>query len=328
MISRSRIVCGAFELLFPATRMDRLNILSFHRIVQEADPLRPAEPTADELDRLMGDVRGAFNTIPLSEAVERLRLGSLPPRALSITFDDGYGDNARLAAPILKSHGLPATVFVATGFIDNVRMMWNDIIVETIRTLRDEELDLGCLGLGCHRIGTFEEKRAAIAFLLPRIKHLPADQRAGVIARFQLQVPPHEPLPSDLMMTSQEIRGLAPYGFEVGAHTVSHPILKVLDPVDAYNEIRDSKLALEGLLDEKVQLFAYPNGRPTEDYDRAIRDMLPEIGFIGAVNTALGVSCSASDRYQLPRFTPWRRSRSQFLPSLLWMRRNIYQPEF
>lgn len=328
MISRSHVVCGGFELLFPATRLDRLNILSFHRIVPETDPLRPAEPTANELDRLMGEIRGVFKVIPLSEAVERLRLGSLPPRALSITFDDGYGDNARIAAPILKSHGLPATVFVATGFIDNARMMWNDVILETIRTLRDEELDLDVLELGRHRIETFDDKRAAISTVLHRIKHLPPCQRAEAIARFQQQAPPQGMLPADLMMTSEEVRGLGQYGIEVGAHTVSHPILTMLDKGDAYNEIRDSKLVLEGLIGEKVQLFAYPNGRPTEDYDRAIRDMLPEIGFTGAVNTALGVSSSASDRFQLPRFTPWRRSTSQFLPSLLWMRRSLYQPEF
>lgn len=328
MISTARILCGGFELFFPATRLDRLSILIFHRIVSSTDPLRPTVPTTRELDRLLGEVRGAFNVIPLSDAVDRLKRGALPPRALSITFDDGYGDNARLAAPILKAHGVPATIFVATGFIDNARMMWNDVIVETVRTLRGDELDLEPLGLGRHRIATHEEKRVAIAAILRQLKHLPSPERSEAVARFERLIPPHDALPNDLMMTADEIRGLDRSGIEVGAHTVSHPILAVQDEGDAYNEIRDSKLALEELLSGTVELFAYPNGQPTQDYNRAIRDMLPEIGFTGAVNTAWGVASSASDPFQLPRYTPWRVSRARFLPDLLWMRRRLYRPAF
>ena len=100
------------------------------------------------------------------------------------------------------------------------------------------------------------------------------------------------------------------------------------DEGDAFNEIRNSKLALEELLGDTVELFAYPNGQPTQDYNRAIRDMLPEIGFTGAVNTAPGVASSANDPFQLPRYTPWRVSRPRFLPDLLWMRRRLYRPAF
>ena len=73
--------------------------------------------------------------------------GRAPARALAITFDDGYADNATVAAPILLRLGLPATFFVATGFLDGGRM-WNDTVIEAVAPRRGPVLDLAPLGLG------------------------------------------------------------------------------------------------------------------------------------------------------------------------------------
>lgn len=65
--------------------------------------------------------KGGYNVIPLKQAVEYLTEGSkLPPKAVVISFDDGYMDNYEKAFPILKNHDYPATVFVATGEIGGV----------------------------------------------------------------------------------------------------------------------------------------------------------------------------------------------------------------
>ena len=73
-----------------------------------------------------------FNVISLADGVAGLKRGCLPPRALSITFDDGYRDNHDIALPILLQLGLPATFFVATGFLDGGRM-FNDTVIEAVR---------------------------------------------------------------------------------------------------------------------------------------------------------------------------------------------------
>ena len=92
-------------------------------------------------------IRSWFNVLPLALAVERLRQGDLPARALAITFDDGYADNAEVAAPILERLGLPATFFVTTGFLQG-GCMWNDRVIEALRNCAADELDLSELGLG------------------------------------------------------------------------------------------------------------------------------------------------------------------------------------
>ena len=86
-------------------------------------------------------VKSVFNVIPLEEGVAGIKSGKLPPRALSITFDDGYANNATVAAPILKRLGLHATFFIATGFLDGGRM-FNDTVIEAVRGYRGDMLDL------------------------------------------------------------------------------------------------------------------------------------------------------------------------------------------
>src|SRR5438067_12205090 len=94
-----------------------LSILIFHRVTPAADPLLPDIPDAAAFERVVRLLVEHFNVIPLSEAAARLLRASLPPRALCITFDDGYADNHDVALPILARHGVTATFFIATGFL-------------------------------------------------------------------------------------------------------------------------------------------------------------------------------------------------------------------
>src|SRR6185503_4669404 len=99
-----------------------LSILIYHRVLHAPDPLFPEEVWAEQINSQLEVVKRWFTVLPLSDAVARLRTGRLPRRAACITFDDGYADNAVEALPILRRQGMPATFFVATGFIDGGRM--------------------------------------------------------------------------------------------------------------------------------------------------------------------------------------------------------------
>ena len=141
------------SLLSPAGRRGRLSILIFHRVLAEPDRLFPEIPTAESFETCMRWVRGWFNVLPLTEAVDRLYAGTIPSRALAITFDDGYADNEVLAAPILNRLGMSATFFVSTGFLER-GCMWNDRVIEAIRASANAEIDLHQLGLGRSPLGS------------------------------------------------------------------------------------------------------------------------------------------------------------------------------
>jgi peptidoglycan/xylan/chitin deacetylase (PgdA/CDA1 family) len=300
------------SLASPGGRNGRLSILIFHRVVPATDPLFPDEMDAARFDRLCGWLRRTFHVLPLHAACVRLREGTLPARALAITFDDGYADNHDVALPILQRHGLNATFFVATGFIDGGRM-WNDTIVETIRATSAEVLrpaDSGIAGLADLPLTSLEQRRQALHALLGACKYLAVAEREA--ATLALARAAGVALPVDLMMRSDQVRSLHRAGMGVGGHTVNHPILARLELPQARVELASGKARLEELIQAPVTLFAYPNGRPEQDYRAEHARLARELGFDFAVSTAWGAASRDSDPYQIPRFTPWDRSEWRF----------------
>lgn len=297
------------SLLSPRGTSSRLSILIFHRVLAEHDSLNPDEPAAAEFETRMRWVRDWFNVLPLADAVARLDSGTLPARALSVTFDDGYADNEELAAPILQSLGLSATFFVTTGYL-NGGCMWNDRVIEAIRACDGPELDLRSIGLGGFPLATSADRRRAVVAILNGIKHLEVERRQAATEAV-VAAAGGRPSPA-LMMTDEQVRNLRRMGMDVGAHTVTHPILTRLSPGDAQREMFEGKVQLESILGAPIQLFAYPNGVPQQDYAAEHARMARDCGFTAAVSTAWGTAGPQSDRFQLPRFTPWDHQRLRF----------------
>ena len=318
-----------FSLASPSGRNARLSIFIFHRVLPELDPLFPGEPTAEHFDTLCRWVAKWFRVLPLAEAVQRLRRGDLPARAAAITFDDGYADNHDIAAPILRRHALPATFFIASGFLDGGRM-WNDTVIESVRRTPLHALELsdllpaehGAAALGtCLSVVSAADKRALLDQLLPRIKYLPPARREAVVAAIAERAAAQ--LPEDLMMRSEQVKALHAAGMGIGAHTVTHPILAQLDRSQMRREIGEGRDALASLVGERIALFAYPNGKPGKDYNHQSIEVVRELGFDAAVSTAWGAASGASDCHQLPRFTPWDRKGLRFA---MRMWRNFQTP--
>lgn len=301
--------------LSPAGPQARLSILIYHRVMAEQDAIFPNEATVETFDTQLFRLKAAFNILPLAEAVTRLKAGTLPARAACITFDDGYADNLTLALPVLQKHGLHATFFIATAYLNGGRM-FNDTVIEAIRHCNTDEIDLGALGLGRHIVNTPQAKHDAIAKILPLVKYLPLSQREKKVEELARMVSA-TPLPHDLMMSTTQLKALHAAGMGIGCHTTRHPILANLDDSALRQEITEGKDFLESTLGERMALFAYPNGKPGTDYLPQQAAIVRELGFDAAVSTQWGVSTWNSDLFQMARFTPWHPSPSRFIPALL-----------
>lgn len=297
-----------FLLLFACR--SKLSILIYHRVLDKTDPLRLGLPTKFEFSTQISTLAKYFNVLPLDVAVEKLKHGQLPRRAACITFDDGYADNFKIALPILKRWEVPATFFISTGFLDG-GCMWNDILAESINRASKEVIDLHHFGLGLCSIKTVAEKRLILEALINAHKHNHPTQRDQEVRDFAEKMSVE--IPTTFMMTSAQVRQLHAMGMSLGAHTVSHPILAALRSGEARSEISDGKAILEGITGSPVCYFAYPNGKPGEDYLSEHVDFVKRLGFLGAVSTSPGSANAHSDVFQLPRFTPWDIQPHRFL---------------
>jgi peptidoglycan/xylan/chitin deacetylase (PgdA/CDA1 family) len=306
------LIRSALSLLSPGGAQGRLSILIFHRVNAVRDALAPGEVTTAEFDALCGWLRQWCEVLPLQLAVAALREGRLPRRAVAITFDDGYRDNHDQALPVLRHHGLHATFFVASGFLDGGRM-WNDTVIEAVRRASTDVLDLtgtAAAALGRLRLSGDADRRQAVRAILDHAKYLQPQDREHCVAAVADRA--QGPLPNDLMMSSAQVRALHDAGMAIGAHTVTHPILKGLSADQVRTEIDDNRRALAQITGVPAALFAYPNGRPGLDYDEATMDVVSDLGFQAAVSTAWRAARTGDDLLQLPRYTPWDRTRWRF----------------
>jgi peptidoglycan/xylan/chitin deacetylase (PgdA/CDA1 family) len=296
----------------------RLCILNYHRVLEKADPLLAAEPDVKAFRWQMKVLADCFNVLPLDEALDALAHGRMPPRAVCITFDDGYRSTHDLALPVLREFGFPATVFVTAGHLD-ASNMWNDRILESLRTLDAQHLDLSDAGLGSYQVGSIAERRETVAVLTERAKYLAPDLRQELVERLDRLAGTVQP---GLMLTDDMIRSMSHQGMEIGAHTISHPILAKLNDESARFEITESKRQLEAITGKPVRYFAYPNGKPGIDFHERHMAMARDAGFAAAFSTALGAAGTQHDRFALPRSRPWDTTRFFYVVRMLhWLAR-------
>lgn len=279
-------------------------ILTYHRVNDENDPFFPALPTVI-FEEQMRFVAGAYVVLPVEDLMERLGRGALPRNALAVTFDDGYRDNLTHAGPVLARYGLPATIFLATGFIGTGEVPWFDRVALAIKQTREtawrapwgETLPLG----------DASERLGSVGRVLERFKALPGDRCAQAVERLVTALGSSEQDRfKSWMLRWDDVHALSGLGCAIGAHTVTHPILSRLTADRARSEIVRSRDMIQAACGRAPRAFAYPNGK-AEDYTPAVADAVRAAGFTCAVTTRFGINTQHTPPYELRRGGPWER---------------------
>lgn len=244
-----------------------LTVLMLHRVLDRPDPdFASADPawtlSLSLFEQLLDFVVRHYSVVSLGDVISaREGLRPLPQRALLITFDDGWADNLRYAAPVLRRKGLPAVVFAVPAAIASPGQCWWQELV--FAATRQRKLD-GWLAR--------DEVRHAIAALGDEPNGLEIVSRLGVMeeaARERLLAGiPASPYHARMMLEPGELQQLIEHGVAIGLHGYSHVPLTRVPDVTA--ELRLAREAVDALSGGKATISAL--GCPHGLYDDKVID--------------------------------------------------------
>jgi peptidoglycan/xylan/chitin deacetylase (PgdA/CDA1 family) len=272
----------------------------YHRVNPERDALG-LSVSPRFFESQLSFLASRCRVISLAEAVAVLEEGTLLGEHVVITFDDGYRDNYEFAFPILRRHGLPATIFVTVDGLESGTFGWYTFDQAILRSSR-KALDLSWFGLGVLDLESKESKALSIRTLHDQLKRCPHDQRLEVVRHVVREMSAEGVVDAErIMLTWEEAREMQESGLvTIASHTMTHPILTRINRETAWDEIVRSKSTIEDKLNAAVDLFAYPNGT-LHDYDEDIIRMLKSAGYKAACSTTPGPVTPPVDLFRLPR---------------------------
>jgi peptidoglycan/xylan/chitin deacetylase (PgdA/CDA1 family) len=225
------------------------------------------------------------------------------PRGIHVlvTFDDGYGDNYELAYRALRRHGLPATFFIATGFIDRPRLPWWDEIAAIVTSTPLDALRLEPWFPAPLPLGEPEQRQAAKRALLAAYKRLPNAEAAAMLDHLrQIAGVDTRDLAESLWMSWDMLREMAANGMTIGGHTVNHVILSRVPKEEQWREIADCARRIEQEIGTPMRYFAYPVGK-RNSFDSDTTECLRRIGVRYAFTYYGGFATADANPYDMPR---------------------------
>ena len=278
-------------------------VLMYHSVADDDDArfIDPAHRMAPSLfERQMAFLRRRRNVIPYSQLIATIEAGDTPPAGtVCITFDDGYLDNLHIAAPILERLGLPATLFLATGYVARRQAQWADTLHADFQYRSVDRLSIPPLGLDALDLSNAAVRRHARRVLHRHLIEAAFDEREAVLAQVAQQLQPRGERPRTTLGWDEvrELRRRHP-AFELGGHTRDHVDLRRHDGALGAAEIGGCAHDIERETGQRPRDFSFPYGRWSERAQALVR----AAGWRSAVGAGTAIRIGAqSDRFAVPR---------------------------
>ncbi|MEP6619342.1 MAG: polysaccharide deacetylase family protein [bacterium] len=290
-------------------RRERLMILCYHGVsVDDEHEWSPTLYISQEQlrNRLRILKRGGYTVLQLSEATRRLYDGTLPPRAVALTFDDGAVDFERRALPVLREFNMPATVYLTSFYCQTRLPVFDTMLNYVLWKGRAGKVDVASLIGSSERLvgdstparvhvkNVFRDHATALGLsaeekdaLIGRVTEMLGVDYAKIKARELLSI-----------MTEESVRNLPPELIDVQLHTHRHRTPR--DRALFQREIRDNAAVIHELrgADVSLEQFCYPSG----DYYGEFFPWLRECGVRYSTTCLPDLASRSAEPMLLPRF--------------------------
>jgi len=319
LLLRSLLLPG-FPALLRHVQRDCATVFMLHRLRDAEQGVEGHDPALLR-SALTYLSRNGYELVGLAELFERLGGKGPPARgAVAFTIDDGYFEQATVAAPLFAEFRCPVTTFVTTGFLDGTLWFWWDQIEHVFRSTAGGSLNVR-LGdaVVAYRWESEQQRDAAQADFTARCKRVPeAAKRAAIeaLARAARVAIPRLPPPRYRPMSWDQVRQCEQMGMTFGAHTVTHPVLSRIERDAVEREIAESWARLRAEARRPVPIFCYPNGG-WDDFGAREIALLRRLGFRGALASAPGYARAVA--FQRGEDGPFRVQRFGFPDGLAHM---------
>jgi peptidoglycan/xylan/chitin deacetylase (PgdA/CDA1 family) len=283
--------------LFSPFRCGRASVFMLHRFAVPECGVSGHSVSA--LRRALGHLRKhRFELLSLVDLFRRLE-GEDPPLrgAVAFTLDDGYFDQATVAAPVFAEFDCPCTTFATTGFLDRQLWMWWDRIEYVFNATARRELQVELLGRPVsYRWSTESQRAVAQDDFTQRCKRVPDAEKHAAIGRLAeaaaVELPAQAP-PEYAPMSWHELRAAESRGMSFGPHTITHPVLARATDEQSPREIIGSWERLQAEASRPVPIFCYPNGKANDFGAREIA-AIRSAGLRGALASTHGYADKTS----------------------------------
>lgn len=293
---------------FIRKRFDKkITILAYHRVVDVSDDyhrdIELVSASVQEFEWQIRYISEHYNPITF-EQLNEILIGNavLPERPLIVTFDDGFADNYYNAFPILKKYNVPATIFLATDYINNCEEFWFDELISILNSIKEDNVIF-------NERKVFLKKDLNISqHIMEELKLMSNDKRRVVIADFKKRYARFSPKADkqSLPLTWSQIQEMSRHGIEFGSHTMSHPILSTVNDEQLVDELAGSKLVIESMLRKNCMVLAYPVGRKIAFNDKVIEESKKHykfgVSYLSGVNNMTNLDLFVLKRLHIERY--------------------------
>ena len=290
-------------------RRNKCLILCYHGISQDDEHawnpafFMSAQTFESRLETLK---EGQYNVLPLSEAFERLAKGSLPPRSVVLTFDDGMTNFRTHALPILRKYHYPATVYLRTDYCYYRRPVFRPVGPYLLWKRRQAPVSanqkLGWLEGQDLRT---EEGRARAWSSVERVeqeRQLSYEERDALLAELanHIGIDYQAFLDGGILqiMSPEEVSAIAREGTDIQLHTHSHQLVTDLDQEELRTDIEENRRRIVELTGTDPVHFCYPNGKYSPECLPTLRDL----GIATATTCEPALTAGNSNPLLLPRY--------------------------
>lgn len=263
-----------------------LIILTYHSFSTEwsCELFNPLQ--ANQFDQQLRFLSANFDVVSLRDGINYVQTGRIAPNPyLALTIDDGFLDNYTIAWPILKRYGLPATIFLATDFLDSGRKPWPTELVDILERTRRRDMSFPISA----RIVTHAERSTAVRTIMGLWCGLEPAERFASLKELRSHLEVGHGVKYAGLQWNQ-VREMSQQGIDFGSHTAYHSILPFVSAKVVEEELRQSKRRIAAELGTSCDFFAYPDGK----HDERTRQAVEAAGYTAAVTQDRGSNTSAT----------------------------------